>query len=175
MLEVIKNTEDLLKFHEECSARGRELMRAKNHDYSGVEDVFRNFRAWEELGILVRAGDKLARMKSFEERKTLAVKDESITDTAIDLMNYAILYLGYKRCALTKRQRTPDADQPGSNPNIPRNCNACGKILLMENLYVDDGCPCNSPRGVNFKPQTCFVCAVDDCVKPGHRLKELYG
>jgi hypothetical protein len=63
----------------------------------------------------------------------------------------------------------------GRNPNIPRTCNACGRILLLENLYVDDGCPCNSARGVNFTPQPCGLCRLDCCVKPGHRLFQLFG
>ena len=61
------------------------------------------------------------------------------------------------------------------NPNIPAKCNGCGAPLLLENLFCDDGCPCNTPRGVNFKPQSCAVCRVDDCAKPGHRLAELFG
>lgn len=61
------------------------------------------------------------------------------------------------------------------NPNIPEKCNACGKPLLLENLYVDDGCPCNTPRGVNFKPAPCPTCKTDNCVKPGHRLPALFG
>lgn len=98
MIETIYTAEDLLQFHTECSERGRELMRRKNHDYSGVADVFRNFRAFEGLGIIVRASDKLARLRSFEEKgDKLLVNDETLTDTAIDLMNYAILYLAYKR------------------------------------------------------------------------------
>jgi len=54
-----------------------------------------------------------------------------------------------------------------TNPNIPTQCNGCGKPLFLENLYVDDGCPCNTPRGVNFKPAPCPTCKTDNCVKPG--------
>lgn len=61
------------------------------------------------------------------------------------------------------------------NPNIPVLCNGCGLPLLLENLYVDDGCPCNTPRGVNFKPLPCPICKMDNCVKPGHRLETLFG
>jgi hypothetical protein len=59
------------------------------------------------------------------------------------------------------------------NPTIPAKCNGCGNPLLLENLFVDDGCPCNTPRGVNFKPAPC-ACG-DECVKPGHRLVALFG
>lgn len=60
------------------------------------------------------------------------------------------------------------------NPSIPDKCQACGKPLLLENLFVDDGCPCNSARGVNFEPYKCQVCHTSNCVKPGHRLKYLF-
>lgn len=61
------------------------------------------------------------------------------------------------------------------NPNIPKKCNGCGRPLLLENLYCDDGCPCNTPRGVNFPPIPCMTCEVENCVKPGHRLAKLFG
>lgn len=28
-------------------------------------------------------------------------------------------------------------------------CMGCGKPLLVENAWMDDGCPCNTPAGVN--------------------------
>jgi hypothetical protein len=58
---------------------------------------------------------------------------------------------------------------------LPDNCNACGKPVLLSNLFVDDGCPCNSPRGVNFKPRPCALCRHDYCVKPGHHIEALFG
>lgn len=58
---------------------------------------------------------------------------------------------------------------------IPKACNGCGKPLLLENLYVDDGCPCNTPRGINFETRGCAICREDTCCKPGHRLVELFG
>lgn len=60
------------------------------------------------------------------------------------------------------------------NQNIPDKCNGCGQPLLLENLYTDDGCPCNTPRGINFKPIVCYICKTEDCVKPGHRLSVLF-
>ena len=63
----------------------------------------------------------------------------------------------------------------GVNPNIPGCCLGCGAPLLLEHLFVDDGCPCNTPRGVNFVPLPCRTCGTDNCVKPGHRLGELFG
>ena len=40
-------------------------------------------------------------------------------------------------------------------------CNACGEPLLPENVRVADGCPCNSPRGINHG-----LVAVDTCTCP---------
>lgn len=54
--------------------------------------------------------------------------------------------------------------------NFPPACRACGQPLLLQNAYVDDGCPCNSPRGVNVAPGNCRICRDSDCVKPAHRV-----
>ena len=72
-------------------------MVAKNHDYAGTNDPFRNFRRFGLLGILVRLGDKLARLESFVENGELKVKDESVRDTILFpyLVNYSILFQGY--------------------------------------------------------------------------------
>lgn len=58
---------------------------------------------------------------------------------------------------------------------LPSKCNGCGQPLLLENLYVDDGCPCNSSRGINMRPHTCGICQNTFCVKPGHHLSALFG
>jgi hypothetical protein len=58
---------------------------------------------------------------------------------------------------------------------ITETCSACGEPLLLKNLYMDDGCPCNSVRGVNVKPQACKLCKTDNCVKPGHHLRTVFG
>jgi hypothetical protein len=106
VIETINTTADLLKFHEEICEIGRGLIKTKNHDYAYGADVFQNFRRSEEYGIIVRAGDKLQRMENFEKRNGLyMVRDESIMDTAIDLVNYSILYLGYKRSGITQMLR----------------------------------------------------------------------
>jgi hypothetical protein len=73
-----------------------ELMAKKNHDYASIEDPYRNFRQFGRFGILVRLGDKFARLRSFEEQGELKVQDESIRDTLLDIINYAVLYYGYE-------------------------------------------------------------------------------
>lgn len=56
---------------------------------------------------------------------------------------------------------------------ISRNCAGCGAPLFLSNVLVDDGCPCNSVRGINFEPRHCTICNDDNCVKPGHHLAAL--
>lgn len=53
-------------------------------------------------------------------------------------------------------------------------CNGCGHPLLLENLLCEDGCPCNTPRGVNYKPVPCAICG-EPCTRPGHHLKAVVG
>lgn len=60
---------------------------------------------------------------------------------------------------------------PLKNPYVYlTTCNGCGERLLNENIFVDDGCPCNTPRGINFTPIHCDLCKAEDCIKPGHRI-----
>lgn len=45
----------------------------------------------------------------------------------------------------------------------PSSCRACGAALLPEQRRICDGCPCNSPRGINHglvakNTCTCVVC-----------------
>lgn len=76
----------------------------KNHDYSSEKDTLSNLRSPIEgipdwITSFVRLGDKVGRVRGFAERTmrdgvaTMAVKDESVEDTLIDLANYAILTL----------------------------------------------------------------------------------
>lgn len=87
--------DELLQMHEDLCERGRDLMIRKNQDYGANEDPFRNFRFAGLMGFPVRMGDKVARLMTFAERGSLMVKDESVEDTAIDLINYSVLLLGY--------------------------------------------------------------------------------
>lgn len=89
--------EKLLVLHNHLCGSARQTMAKKNRDYATDQDVFRNFRMFGGLGILVRASDKLARLRTFEERDTFSVTDESLRDTIEDLINYAVIYLAYKQ------------------------------------------------------------------------------
>jgi len=47
-----------------------------------------------------------------------------------------------------------DADVVGGFPIADPNCKGCGKPLLIENAWMTDGCPCNTPLGVNSMNET---------------------
>lgn len=103
--------ENLVELHNLLCIKAAELMLAKNHDYtSGSGDPFANFRASAaigvkpELALLVRMLDKIKRMQTFAEQGQLKVKDESVQDAVIDIINYAVLFYG-----LTK-ERPHDQD-----------------------------------------------------------------
>ena len=67
--------------HREC----RNLLMKKNADYG---DSFRDFGA---IGVLMRIGDKLSRMKTVTKNKVTLVDDESLRDTLLDLHKYSAL------------------------------------------------------------------------------------
>lgn len=93
--------EELLKCHGELCAKAFNLMKVKNSDYAGKSgtEPFANFTRCESMGIckteagmLVRMTDKLSRLSSFVEAGEFQVKDESLEDTCVDIINYAILF-----------------------------------------------------------------------------------
>lgn len=82
------------------TAKMLEITTKKNNDYGGTSDPFKNFRSFEELGILVRMSDKFARLRTaIVEKRAFEVVDESVEDTCLDLANYALLLLCYRRGA----------------------------------------------------------------------------
>ena len=91
---------ELLKIHEETCERGREVMKAKNHDYTCAGGVFDNFKASEVLGvppvlgILMRTMDKFKRIQTFVTQGKLAVEGEGVLDAIDDSINYLILVKG---------------------------------------------------------------------------------
>lgn len=90
------NSQQFVKRFEEILTEMIETMKAKNNDYARGSDPFKNLRRHEEYGIVVRLDDKIARLDSFfnpKNSRTLAVKNESIVDTAKDTANYAVLLI----------------------------------------------------------------------------------
>jgi hypothetical protein len=88
---------ELIQFIEQKQKEGLEIIKKKNCDYGANDDCFANFRMFGELGILVRLGDKLSRLKTTICRGSAEVKDETIEDTIMDLCNYGQLLLAYRK------------------------------------------------------------------------------
>jgi hypothetical protein len=87
--------------HDKLSQKAREIMMIKNHDYtSGSGDPYANFRGSTQLGIsnirgiLLRVQDKMMRIRTFDEKGELKVKDEGVEDAVMDVINYMVLISG---------------------------------------------------------------------------------
>lgn len=69
----------------------------KGADYGTNRDIFANVRASEDFGVpawqgsVIRANDKMARLKTFCVKGSL--KNESVEDSLLDLANYAVIAL----------------------------------------------------------------------------------
>jgi hypothetical protein len=69
----------------------------KGADYGTAKDTFANVRASEEFGVpawqgaVLRANDKMARLKTFCIKGSLV--NESVEDSLLDLANYAVIAL----------------------------------------------------------------------------------
>ena len=95
---------ELLDLHDEVCAAAHDVMAKKSHDYAAKDDALFNVRQCEafglcsaEAGVLVRMSDKLSRLSRFEKQGALAVKDESVEDTVVDIVNYSVLLLALFR------------------------------------------------------------------------------
>ena len=97
------NKKEYLKEFEQLTTKMLETTKKKNSDYTGDDNSpFKNFTMVEtmgfsttEQGFLTRMTDKIMRVSSFVKNGTLQVKDESATDTLLDLANYALLMICY--------------------------------------------------------------------------------
>jgi hypothetical protein len=93
------NVNPLVASTEQLFSEALETMKRKNADYATTDDVLSNFKMCEhrgncslEIGIVNRIDDKIARVSNLLKREA-QVKDEKITDTIQDAINYlAILH-----------------------------------------------------------------------------------
>lgn len=93
--------EEFFKDLENTYASCLETSKRKNADYSKVGNPFANFQNVEvlgicsvETGILTRMTDKMARISNLIKQEA-QVKDESIQDTLMDLVNYSAILKAY--------------------------------------------------------------------------------
>lgn len=71
----------LRKIQDECW----ETFKAKNFDYGD------SFSDDGVIGVIIRIGDKIKRMKTITSKSIALVNDESLRDTLCDLSNYAAM------------------------------------------------------------------------------------
>jgi soluble cytochrome b562 len=109
--------DELFAFHDQCAARAKALMEKKNKDYAKESDPLRNFRRHGLKGFVVRMDDKMARLDNFVENGTLAVSDESVEDSLIDLLNYSVLML-----AMLQEQRSAPPTITTSGGGVTGSC-----------------------------------------------------
>jgi len=94
------NQKQFLKHIETTFKNALELIRRKNQDYSKTENAFANFEFARLVGldvsraILLRVVDKIARLSNLLD-KDIAVVDESLQDTCIDVVNYMAILMAY--------------------------------------------------------------------------------
>lgn len=120
----------------------RELHQRKAADYGRGQDPFANVRASAEFGIpawvgvMVRAGDKLHRVKSFIHNGSL--KNESLEDSLQDLAAYAIIALVLFReqqgAAPPARAAEPETQPPSSLKKRVYIAGPISKGDLLENI-----------------------------------------
>ncbi len=79
-----KSNQRVVQF-KEIQKEGLELFTKKNKDYG---DAFANYGT---IGVLVRMGDKIARLQSITKNQITLVDDEKLRDTLIDLHNYTAM------------------------------------------------------------------------------------
>lgn len=112
------NRAEYIKFHREKCDQMIAITAQKNADYtggSGVDFAFSNFEGVSAVGIdplagfLTRMWDKFARISTFVKKGVLQVKDESVSDTLLDLANYCILMAGYIESKRREKQMFEDA------------------------------------------------------------------
>lgn len=92
----------LLKDMEETFKECHAIAVRKNNDYAGEKttDPFKNIKGSEFVGvspdraILVRTMDKMSRVSNLLSQEN-AVKDESISDTLNDIINYMAILKSY--------------------------------------------------------------------------------
>lgn len=96
-----------LEFHKRVCDEARAISEKKGSDYSDNErsvdaDTFANFRGASQLGltaeqgVLVRLQDKLSRLGTASAkvvRGDVMKVDENIEETALDALNYIIIFL----------------------------------------------------------------------------------
>jgi len=84
-LELEETTNSRVSQMQSIQNEGLELFKRKNQDYGDA------FAKYGVVGVLVRMGDKIARLQSISTTSVSLVDTESLRDTLIDLHNYSAM------------------------------------------------------------------------------------
>jgi hypothetical protein len=93
-------TQEFLSEIKNTYAEGIDIINSKNKDYANSENPFKNFETsiilgiTPEKGIMIRMLDKVTRISNLLEKEA-CVKDETIDDTLLDLINYTAILKAY--------------------------------------------------------------------------------
>jgi hypothetical protein len=84
LLNEVSQETRLLQY-DNIHSEARELFTNKNKDYGD------SFAYYGPVGVIIRMGDKIQRLKSIDKNKIINVDDERLRDTLIDLHNYSAM------------------------------------------------------------------------------------
>ena len=110
--------DEFFKHIEQSYKDGISLIKIKNADYANSTNPFKNFESAYVVGIdvgqaiLVRILDKLSRVGNLLKTEA-SVKEESVEDTLLDLINYTAILKAYLYDCKRKRNNQGD---------LPRHC-----------------------------------------------------
>jgi len=119
-IDVVLSLDMLLVEQEQIFTKCHDILEAKNKDYSLSGDAFYNLKAVErnniiptEIGLLARMNDKFARICNLIKNCGLAmVKDETLEDTMLDMINYLVLTLAYLKVKRARREEASAKEEP---------------------------------------------------------------
>ena len=80
---------DKIKRHEEICSKMHEIYKSKNLAYG--DSFGKSFDNWGLAAAMVRMGDKWNRITNLAKHPEVDYGDEAITDSLLDLSNYAIM------------------------------------------------------------------------------------
>ena len=109
-IENNRNEVDRVSQMEKVQKEGLELFKNKNADYG---DAFANYGV---VGVLVRMGDKIARLQSITTKSVSLVNTESLRDTLIDLHNYSAMAIMLLDEDKKNHQKKAEFQSPSPSP-----------------------------------------------------------
>lgn len=98
----------------EAFEKALDIVFKKNADYSTKEDPYRNFRESEKFGVpahyavMVRLSDKWSRLCNYFRNGEYQVKDEGVTDTIVDAINYLAILSSMLKEEVSKNEVVGD-------------------------------------------------------------------